>query len=71
MTEIIPPPPRDLNDPNWRASTAIADAMVAEEARLRAEYPGKPDSWYSYTASHSVQLSRQRRRVLWNPLTWF
>lgn len=39
----------------------MADAMVAEEARLRAEYPGRPDSWYSFTASQTVQRANQRR----------
>lgn len=49
----------------------VVEPMRAEEARLRQEYPGQSDAWYSVTASQTVQRINQRRRVLWNPLSWF
>lgn len=53
------------------ARAKTADAMLAEEDRLRREYPGRTDSWYSVTASQTVQRANQRARSAWNPLSWF
>lgn len=42
------------------ARARTADAMLIEEGRLRREYPGQSDAWYSVTASQTVQRANQR-----------